>query len=210
MNVRALPWFEDDDPRDIARWSFAAALVIAIHAAVIGGYMLWHEPDTDIGDDAPVISIELTAPQIDQQEQMKVDEPTPPKETSSDAVLPEEKPPEKVEQVSPAPRTTMRTEASAPKVDPSWASLIVKHFHRFESYPAGARARNEQGVVHMALTINREGHVLARHIVTSSGFPDLDAAALAWVERAEPMPAFPASMTEDRLDLTVPLVFRLQ
>ena len=28
MNVRALPWFEDDNPRDLARWSVAAAIVV--------------------------------------------------------------------------------------------------------------------------------------------------------------------------------------
>lgn len=210
MNVRALPWFEDEEPRDIGRWAFAAAVVVAMHAAAIGGYMLWHAPDTEIGDDTPIISIELTAPEIDQQEQMKVDEPTPPKETSSDAVLPDEKPPEKVQQVTPAPRTTVRTEASSPRIDPSWQSLLVKHLQAFKNYPHEARERGEQGVVLLSFSIDRDGHVLRRHIVTGSGFADLDAEVLALVERAQPMPAFPASMAEDHLDLTVPIRFSLR
>jgi periplasmic protein TonB len=210
MNARALAWFEDEDPRDLARWSIAAAIVVGIHATVIAGYLLWHEPETDIGDDTPIISIELTAPEIDQQEQMKVDEPTPPKETSSDAVLPEEKPPEKIEQTSPAPRTTVRAEASAPRIDPSWQSLLLKHLQEFKSYPSGARERNEQGVVLLAFTIDRNGKVLARRIVSGSGYADLDAEVLALVERAQPMPAFPASMTEPQLDLTVPIRFSLR
>jgi len=127
MTAPALPWFEDEDPRDLLRWAVAAAAVVGIHAALIAGYLLWHQPDEDIGDDTPVISIELTAPEIDQQEQAKVEEPIPPKETSSDAVLPEEQPPEKVEQTSPAPRTTVHAEASAPRIDPSWQSLLLKH-----------------------------------------------------------------------------------
>jgi protein TonB len=210
MNTRALPWFEDEDPRDIARWSIAAAVVVGIHATLIAGFLLWHEPEQDIGDDTPVISVELTAPEIDQQEQAKIDEPTPPQETSADAVLPEEKPPEKVEQTSPAPRTTVRAEASAPRIDPSWQSLLLKHLQQFKSYPSGARGRNEQGVALLAFTIDRDGHVLSRHIVSGSGYADLDAEVLALVERAQPLPAFPPSMTDAQLDLTVPIRFSLR
>jgi periplasmic protein TonB len=211
MNVRALPWFEEDDPRDLARWSVAAAIVVCVHAAVIATYLLWwHATDTELGDDTPIISIELTAPEIDQQEQAKVDEPTPPKETTPDAVIPEEKPPEKVETTSPAPRTTVRTEASAPRVDPSWESLLLKHLQQFKNYPSGARERSEQGVVLLNFTIDRAGHVISRHIVKGSGFADLDAEVLTLVERAQPMPAFPPSMTEGQLDLTVPIRFSLR
>jgi periplasmic protein TonB len=210
MTDSALPWFEDDNPRDLARWSFAAAVVVAIHAAAIAAYMFWHQPEADIGDDTPIVSVDLTAPEIDQQEQAKVDAPTPPKETSEDAILPEEKPPEKVEQTSPAPRTTVHTEASAPRIDPSWQSRLLKHLQQFKNYPAGARERGEQGVVMLAFTMDRDGKVLSRRIVSSSGHPDLDAEVLALVERAQPLPAFPASMSEDRLELTVPIRFSLR
>jgi protein TonB len=210
MTARALPWFEDQEPRDLARWSVAATVVVGVHVAVIAGYLLWHQPEADIGDDTPFISIELTAPQIDQQEQAKIDTPTPPKETSADAVLPQEKPPEQVERTNPAPRTTVQEIASAPRIDPSWQSLLLKHLQQFKSYPNDARARNEQGVVLLAFSIDRNGHVLARHIVTGSGYPDLDAEVMALVERAQPMPAFPASMTEAQLDLTVPIRFSLR
>jgi periplasmic protein TonB len=210
MTASALPWIEDRDPRDILRWSIAAAVVVGIHAAVIAAFLFWHEPDQEIGDDTPIISVELTAPEIDQQEQAKIDEPTPPKETSADAILPEEKPPEKVEQTSPAPRTTVQTEAAAPRIDPSWQSLLLKQLQQFKSYPSAAREHNEQGVVLLAFTLDRDGHVLSRRIVTSSGYPDLDAEVMTLVQRAQPLPAFPASMTEAQLDLTVPIRFSLR
>jgi periplasmic protein TonB len=210
MTASALPWVEDQDPRDILRWSIAAAVVVGIHAAVIAAFLFWHGPDQEIGDDTPIISVELTAPEIDQQEQAKIDEPTPPKETSADAILPEEKPPEKVEQTSPAPRTTVQTEAAAPRIDPSWQSLLLKHLQQFKSYPSAAREHNEQGVVLLAFTLDRNGHVLSRRIVTSSGYPDLDAEVITLVQRAQPLPAFPASMTEAQLDLTVPIRFSLR
>src|SRR5580700_8949480 len=109
---------------------------------------------------------------MEQQEQARLDPPTPPQETSSDAMLPEEKPPEKVQQTSPAPRTTVQAEASAPKIDPSWQSLLLKHLQQFKSYPTGAREHNEQGVALLEFTMDRDGHVLSRRIVTSSGFAD--------------------------------------
>jgi periplasmic protein TonB len=211
MTARTAAWFEDDDPRGMLRWVVAAAIVLTVHAAAITGYMIWHQPEQELGDDSPTISFELTAPQVEQQEQPQVEAPTPPKETSPDAVMPEEKPPEQVEQSSPATRTTVEEQAAAPRVDPSWTGLLVKHLQQFKSYPVGARARNEQGVVLISINIGRDGHVLAHHIVRSSGFADLDAEAIAWVERAQPLPAFPASMTQAEIDdLEVPLRFVLR
>jgi protein TonB len=212
MTARALPWFEDDDPRQLRRWFIAATVVVGVHAAAITGYLFWHQPDDqELGDETPIISIELTAPQIEQQEQPKVETPTPPKETSPDAVLPQEKPPEQVEQPSPATRTTVEEQAAAPRIDPSWAALLKKRILQVENYPSAARARNEQGVVLIAVSIGRDGHVLARHVVHSSGHADLDADALAWIERAQPLPAFPASMTQPEIDdLQIPLHYRLQ
>jgi protein TonB len=210
MITRALPWFEDEDPRDLARWSVAAGIVVCAHAALIAGYLLWHQPDEAIGDNTPVISIDLIAPEIDQVEQAKVEEPTPPKETSDDAVLPEEKPPEKVQQTSPAPRTTVHADASAPRIDPSWQSLLLKHLQQFKNYPNQARERNEQGVVLLAFSIDRNGHVLSRHIVSGSGHADLDDEVMAMIERAQPLPAFPPSMTQAQLSLTVPIRFALR
>ncbi len=212
MTARALPWFEGEDARDLVRWSFAAAVVVCFYAAAIATYLLvWQPPKEEIGDETPIISIDLTAPQIDQVEQAKVDKPVPPKKTSPDAVVPVQKPPPKVvEQTSPAPRTTVHEVASAPRIDPSWESLLLKRLQEFKSYPLAARRRNEQGVVLLAFSIDRNGHVVSRHIVRGSGYADLDAEVLALVERAQPIPAFPPSMTQARLDLTVPIRFSLR
>jgi periplasmic protein TonB len=212
MSARSLPWLEESSgARDLARWSFAAAVVASVHAAAVAAYLLfWHAPNVDIGDETPIMSIDLTAPQIDQVEQQKVDAPVPPKETSPDALVPVQKPPPKVVETTPAPRTTVHEEASAPRIDPSWESLLLKHLQEFKNYPYEARRRNEQGVVLLAFSIDRNGHVVSRHIVRGSGYADLDAEVLALIERAQPMPAFPPSMAEAELDLTVPIRFSLR
>jgi protein TonB len=211
MTAHALPWFEDDEPRDVVRWCFAATVVICAHAAAIAAYLLvWQPPNVDIGDETPIISIDLTAPQIDQVQEQKVEQPEPPKQTSPDSEVPVPKPPPKVvEQTNPAPRTTVHEVASAPRIDPSWQSLLLKRLQEFKNYPLGARERNEQGVVLLAFSIDRNGHVVSRRIVRGSGYADLDAEVLALIERAQPMPAFPPSMTEAELNLAVPIRFSL-
>ena len=210
MTARASLWFENDDPRDLFRWSVAAAVVVCLHVGLIGGYLWQHQSDEDLGDEATAIAIELTVPEIEQQEQAKVEQPPPPQDTTTDVTLPEEKPPEKVEPTNPSPRSTAWVDAAAPHIDPSWTTLLFKQLQRFKSYPSGARARNEQGVVMLTFTVDRDGHVLSRQIVTGSGYADLDAEVLTMIERAQPLPAFPASMTQAQQDFSVPIRFSLR
>jgi periplasmic protein TonB len=209
MNALA---FEDEKPRDLVRWTFAACIVVCAHAGLVAAYLrFWHPPNEKIGDETPIISIDLTSPQIDQVQQEQLTKPTPPKQTSRDALIPLPKPPPKVVlQTSPAPRTTVHEVARAPRIDPSWESLLLKHLQEFKNYPLAARRRNEQGVILLAFSIDRNGRVVSRHIVKGSGYADLDAEVLSLVERAQPMPAFPPSMTQARLDVTVPIRFSLR
>ena len=238
MTARTLPWFEDEEPRDLLRWSVAAAAVVCVHAALIGSYMLWHQPDDEIGDESSVVTVELApidsvvdanqrdiapgpedmveqkaVPNVEKEpDQPKVDEPPPPPtDVTPDVALPEEKPPEKVEeQQPPAPRTTARVLAGAPRVQPSWEAIVVKHLQQFKRYPSEAQVRDEQGVVLLGFSVDRNGRVLAHHIVHGSGYADLDSEVLAMIMRAQPLPAFPPSMTQETLDLTVPIRFSLR
>lgn len=212
MNTRALPWFDDNEPRDLLRWAFAGAVVICVHAALIAAYLNFRRaPSAEIGDETPIISLELTAPQIDQVEQPAVEKPVAQKQTTPDAIRPVEKPPPMpVRQTAPAPRTTVHEVASAPRIDPGWESLLLRRLQEFKNYPREARRRGEQGMTLLAFSLDRNGHVTSRHIVKGSGYAALDAEAMALVERAQPMPAFPASMTEAELNLTVPIRFSLR
>jgi protein TonB len=214
MTARATAWFEDEDPRNLLRWGAAAVIVLAVHAAIVAAYFLWRPPEVEVGDESSVISVEITVSQVEQVEQPKIEqpkiEPPPPKPETTQEALPEPKPPEKVEETRPSPRTTARVEGGAPRIDTSWQTLLVKQLQRFMNYPPSARARGEQGVGLLAFTVDRSGHVLARHVVRTSGFPDLDAEMMALIERAQPLPAFPAGMAQDQLELTVPIRFSLR
>jgi protein TonB len=88
--------------------------------------------------------------------------------------------------------------------------LVTRRLEQFKRYPARSRDHGDEGVVMLSFVVDRTGHVLSHQIVQGSGHPDLDAEASAMIERAQPLPSFPASMPEDQLDLTVPVRFSLE
>jgi protein TonB len=238
MTSFVLNWVDDHDPRAWRRWMLAAAIVVSAHAAAVGGYLLWRPPPEQFGDNSSVISLELEpidsvadARQIDmapapeemieqkavptptpQPVKPKVEEPPPPPQPApSELTLQEPKPPQKVEQQAPpAPVTAAPVKGGAPRVAPTWETSLMRKLQQFKRYPGGARVRGEQGVALLAFTVDRSGHVLTRRVVRSSGYPDLDSEVMAMVERAQPLPAFPASMTQAQLSLTVPIRFSLR
>jgi periplasmic protein TonB len=238
MTSSALHWF-DNDPRAPRRWVISGVAVLCAYAAVAAGLLLWWPQPNQIGDDSSVITLELApidsvadakqadvapAPEemveqkatpvqpLKQPEQPKVEEQPPPEPAPSAVALPEEtKPPVPVEeQRPPAPVTAAPVKGGAPRVEPSWQSRLFRKLQQAKRYPSTARSRGEQGVVLLAFSIDRNGHVTSRRIVQGSGFAALDDEAMALVERAQPMPAFPPSMTEAELRLTVPIRFSLR
>jgi len=237
MTAPSATWLEDDSPRDLMRWTAAAVIVLGIHAGAVAFYLSWHQPEEDIGGDAVVVTVELapidSTPDAEQRDvapapetmiesravpQPQKEKPTekvkveqPPDETPTIVAEPVAKPPEKVEEARPpAPVTAQRVKGGAPRIEPSWQSSLVRQLQRFKRYPSEAQSRSEEGVVLLSFSLDRTGHVLAHHIVRSSGFADLDNEVMAMIKRAEPLPAFPASMPQSQIDLTVPIRFSLR
>ena len=157
--------------------------------------------------------------------------PEPPKEPLPPPEVKEEpKPPpqevKRVERKKPAPRTTAaprseRNTAERPSAPSpgsvssvaamaSWRDQVVSQLQRAKRYPSGAESRREQGVVTLSFSLSRNGQVLSRNIARSSCNSELDQEVLAMVIRAQPFPAFPASMTQARINLAVPIRFSLR
>jgi periplasmic protein TonB len=220
MTGLTLPWYEDEDPRNLRRWVIAAAVVIGVHAAAIGAYVYFHQPD-EIGDDSSPLAIELTpsddtidqpevAP-VPEQQQKEVEQPPPPEPQQEVLAQPEQPPPQPIEQPKPpTPAVPARVKGGAPRVEPAWETALVRHLQQYKRYPSDAQSRGEDGVVMLSFTVDRSGHVLARQIVRSSGYRELDNEVMSMIERAQPLPPFPASMTQAKLDLTVPIRFSLR
>jgi protein TonB len=218
MSAAAINWFEDEDPRDLRRWVLAAAIVIGVHLAAIGAYLYVHAPD-DIGDESSMVSVDLApvdsdieqpevAPQPEVQE--KQVEAPPPDESPTIVPPPEEKPLQNEEIKPPAPAMPARVKGGAPRVSASWETSLIKHLQQFKRYPSEAQSRGDEGVVLLSFSVDRNGRVLSRQVTRSSGFPALDAEVISMIDRAQPLPAFPESMTDTRLDLTVPIRFSLR
>jgi periplasmic protein TonB len=222
MTALTLPWFEDEDPHELRRWAIAAAVVLGVHLGGVGLYAYLHQPE-EIGDDTSPITIDLTPSDdtIDQPEiapvpesQPKtVDQPPPPPPDTSEAVMePQEPPPPQPVQETrpPSPAVPARVKGGAPRIAPSWETELVRRLEQYKRYPSDAQSRGVEGVVMLNFSVDRNGRVLAHEIVRSSGHPELDKEVVSMIERAQPLPPFPPSMTEEKLDLTVPIRFSLR
>jgi periplasmic protein TonB len=235
MSVSA-PSLYNDGPRDIVRWVVAGLIVLGIHVGITTYFLATHKPD-EISDSSAGVSVELapidSAPDAVEEdiapamETMVESQPVPERldekppeelivEQPPDEVLtldpiPITKQPEKVENMPPpAPRTAQKVRGGAPAVDPSWQADLVKQLQRFKRYPPEAQSRSEQGVVLLGFTLDRTGHVLSHRIARSSGYADLDNEVTAMITRAQPLPPFPATMTQPSIDLMVPIHFSLR
>jgi periplasmic protein TonB len=221
MTALTLPWFEDEDPRELRRWAIAAAVVLGVHLGGVGLYAFLHQPE-EIGDDASPITIDLTPSDdtIDQPEVAPVPEsqpkpveqpPPPPPDTSQAVVEPQEPPPQPVQETRPpTPAVPARVKGGAPRIAPSWQTALVRRLQQYKRYPSEAQSHGVEGVVMLNFSVDRNGRVLAHEIVRSSGHPELDKEVISMIERAQPLPPFPPSMPEDKLDLTVPIRFSLR
>jgi protein TonB len=218
MTALTLPWFEDwfedADPRDLRRWAMAAAIVLGVHVAAVAGYLYGHRPD-EIGDDSLPIAVEFSIDQteiapVPEEQPKPVEEPPPPEPSQAVVAQPEEPPPQPIEQKKPPAPAAARTVAAAPHVERAWETAMTRHLQQYKRYPSDAQSRGEEGVGELSFTVDRSGHVLNREIVHSSGHRELDNEVMSMIDRAQPLPSFPASMSQAKLDLTVPIRFSLQ
>jgi len=238
MSMSALSWHDDRSPRELARWAIAGAIVLGVHAGALIYLLAVHEPDV-VGSNMDAVTVELApidstpdavasdfapapetmvessplpdVPQPPEKPKEEVKLERPPDEAPAEVPLPVEKPPEKVvNSPPPAPVTAQQVKGGAPKVEASWQTSLMRQLQRFKRYPASAQSRKEEGVVLLSFSLDRAGHVLAHSIARSSGHADLDNEVMAMIMRAEPLPAFPDSMQQTRVDLTVPIRFSLR
>jgi periplasmic protein TonB len=68
-------------------------------------------------------------------------------------------------------------------------------------------ARGQSGAAKVAFTIDRSGNLISETLIESTGFPLLDAEAIAVVRRAQPFPPPPLEVREVRPQFELPIVF---
>jgi protein TonB len=87
----------------------------------------------------------------------------------------------------------------------SWQAELVAHIRRIATYNSQS---SESGTVSVSVTLDRSGRLKSRRVVSSSGSATLDRIATELLDRAQPYPPFPPSMTEAQVVRTVPLHLR--
>lgn len=105
--------------------------------------------------------------------------------------------------------TEARGAASPAEVSGPWRNALIAWLNANRAYPDLARRRGEQGTVLIRLTVDRGGRVLDAALARGSGSTVLDEAAVQQY-RGKQVPAFPASMTQDKTTLVLPILYRLE
>lgn len=88
-----------------------------------------------------------------------------------------------------------------------WKKEIVDRLTAAKQFPLEARRQRETGSATVGFVIDRSGKLVSSWLRESTGSPILDAAALAMVDRAQPFPAPPPELDDDRLSFVVPVIF---
>jgi len=196
---------------------FTAAIAVSVAVHLLIGLVLWlsleYAPAPDVLATLDLSSVELSfaeaeddtaavlpRPPAPEMPRPKQEKPPEPKRETRPEPLPEipaavdiPKPAEKPQlpallQPSPRPQPPTSTSSPAPRqarVDaPPRPKRTIK-----PDYPKGSRQRGEQGDVVVEMMVNAQGTVDQAHVITSSGFAELDGAALRAVRAARFSPA---------------------
>jgi protein TonB len=96
----------------------------------------------------------------------------------------------------------------APLVSGNYRAALSAWLESHKRYPDGARSRGEEGRAVLRFRVERSGRVLNYAVVSSTGYPDLDAAIDAMM-RGTTLPPFPADMTASDVEVSVTVRFAL-
>jgi periplasmic protein TonB len=91
----------------------------------------------------------------------------------------------------------------------NYFSRLMAHLNRYKKYPTALKKMKTQGVVTLQFSINQQGQLQSARVKKSSGHPGLDAAALAMIANANPLPAIPDFMQRDSLSIAIPIEYSL-
>jgi TonB family protein len=94
-------------------------------------------------------------------------------------------------------------------ISADYRGVLSAWLESHKQYPETARRRGEAGRAVLRFRLERSGHVLDYSIVSSTGYPDLDASIEAMI-RSATLPPFPPNMTEPEIEVSVGVRFGLQ
>ena len=88
----------------------------------------------------------------------------------------------------------------------TWQKELAAHFDKHKRYPSDRSRQSAE--IQVSFVLDRTGHILSSRIVRGSGDASFDAAALAMLQRSDPVPQPPPRVADEGLSFTMPVVFR--
>jgi periplasmic protein TonB len=116
-----------------------------------------------------------------------------------------------IESAPEAPRSVapvQGTGRSARRERATWQKELAVHLDKNKRYPTDRAAKAAEVVV--GFVLDRTGHVLSTHVIKGSGDASFDAAALAMLRRADPVPPPPPLVADEGLTFTLPVIFQVK
>jgi protein TonB len=110
----------------------------------------------------------------------------------------------------PAPVPPPPPSPGSVKAKDDYFARLLAWLERHKRYPFKARSKRREGTALVWFQMDRNGQVRGCRLEGTSGSEMLDEAAVAMVERASPMPPFPKEMTDQSLELVVPVEFYIR
>nr|WP_298690333.1 energy transducer TonB [uncultured Dongia sp.] len=119
-------------------------------------------------------------------------------------------PPQPILDTAPAPAGPTPDElARISNAKNLWMLQLDNHLKKYHKYPKAAVRKKQEGRPVITFIIDRQGNLLEAFVTNSSGFSLLDEAAIATLQRAEPLPPPPPEVAGERLSFTKQLGFDL-
>ena len=101
--------------------------------------------------------------------------------------------------------------ATTAEIKSRYEQTISLWIAKFKVYPEEARAAGMQGNTAVRIRIDRRGNIRYSALEQSTGYPDLDRAALDMVRRANPVPAVPNDYPQGEMfEFLIPVNFQMQ
>lgn len=100
------------------------------------------------------------------------------------------------------------TGESARRMRVTWQKELLAHLDKYKRYPAARSQKSSEILV--SFELDRKGHILSTNIVKGSGDPVFDQAALAMVQKSDPVPPPPPLVADEGLNFTLPVIFRIK
>lgn len=90
-----------------------------------------------------------------------------------------------------------------------YQDAVKRRIQEARNYPDDARKEGTQGAVEVAFEIQPDGSLGQVTLIKSSGRDVLDAEAVSTIKRASPFPAYAGTINNQKMDMQVAIVFKL-